>query len=359
MFQERNATASRNGLTSRRTGSVPRESRLHTRESAGDTAGFLCLNAGTVLSLNGSTNDLKQESDRQSNGESHGESLSGSAGERAGPSPADANVVVRRRRRWLAAILGLFLPGMGYLMAGRTLVGVALALSVPVVPLLVLAAGILGTPTGAVIYVVSLAAIVVVPAIHVVLMRRWTATIRSRGRTALRYAAFIALVLFAQLALSNWAKAVAGETCVRAVRNEGQSMLPTLLPGDRLVVNACRPVTVRPGHLALFALPHKPSARMIKRVVAMGGDTVQITETAILVNSRVFMTFESPASPNQIIGPLLVPPDSLYVVGDYLRNSADSRHFGAVPSSHVLGYAVYVLYSPAGGLGRLFQSLTP
>jgi signal peptidase I len=338
---------------------APRERRFHTEEPADDTAGFLCLNAGTVLSVNESTNDLKQEWSRQSRGESHGESLVESAGQPAGPSPVDANVVVRRRRRWLAAILGLFLPGMGYLMAGRTLVAVALALSVPVVPLLVLGAGILGTPTGAVIYVVSLAAIVVAPAIHVILMRRWTATTGPRGRTVLRYAAFIALVLFAQLGLSNWVKTVAGETCVRVVRNEGQSMLPTLLPGDRLVVNACRPVTVRPGHLALFALPRKPSASMIKRVVAMGGDTVQVTENAILVNSRVFMTLESPASPNQIIGPLLVPPNSLYVVGDYLRNSADSRHFGAVPSSNVLGYAVYVLYSPAGGFGRLFQSLTP
>jgi signal peptidase I len=305
-----------------------------------------------------SINDLKNDSNRQSDGESYGGSLAGS-GEPAGPPPADANVVVPRRRRWVAAILGLFLPGMGYLIAGRTLLGVALALSVPVVPLLVLGAGILGTPTGAVIYVVSLAAIVVVPAIHVALMRRWTATTRSRGRAALRYAAFIALLLFSQLALSNWAKAVAGETCVRVMRNDGQSMLPTLLPGDRLVVNACRPVTVRPGHLALFAVPHKPSARMIKRVVAKGGDTVQVTETAILVNTRVFMTLESPASPNQMIGPLVVAPESLYVVGDYLRNSADSRHFGAVPSSHMLGYAVYVLYSPTGGFGRLFQPLTP
>lgn len=309
-----------------------------------------------MLSLNESTNDLKQEWSRQSNGESHSESFAGLAGQPAGPPPEDANVVVRRRR-WLAAILGLFFPGMGYLMAGRTRVAVALALSVPVVPVLILGAGILGTPTGAVIYVVSLAAIVVVPAIHVVLMRRWTATTRPRGRTALRCAAFIALVLFAQFALSDWATAVLGETCVRVVRNEGQSMLPTLLPGDRLVVNTCRPGTVRPGHLAMFALPHKPSARMIKRVVATGGDTVQVTETAILVDGRVFRMFESPASPNQIIGPLLVPPDSFYVVGDYLRNSADSRHFGAVPSSHMLGYAVYVLYSPAGGLGRLFQSL--
>lgn len=264
-----------------------------------------------------------------------------------------------RRRRWVAAILGLVLPGMGYLIAGRTLVGVALALCVPVVPLLALGAGILGTPTGAVIYVLSLAAVVVVPAIHVAMMRRWAASTRSRGQTALRYAAFVALVLFAQLVLSNWATTVAGETCVRVMRNEGQSMVPTLLPGDRLVVNACRPATVRPGHLALFALPHKPSARMIKRVVAMGGDTVQVTENAILVNSHVFLRFESPAAPNQIIGPLVVAPDSLYVVGDYLKNSADSRHFGAVPSSHILGYAVYVLYSPTGGFGRLFQSLTP
>lgn len=293
---------------------------------------------------------------QQSHGASDGESPAGSAGQPSESSPGNARGA-GRRRRWLAATLGLFLPGMGYLMAGRTLAAVALALSVPVLPVLVLGAGILGTPAGAVTYAALLAAIVVVPAVHVVLMRRWTATIRPRGRTALRYAAFVALVLFAQFALSDWAKAAAGETCVRVVRNEGQSMVPTLLPGDRLVVNTCRPVTVRPGHLAIFAVPHKPSARMIKRVVARGGDTVQVTETAILVNSRVFMTLESPAAANQIIGPLLVPPDSLYVVGDYLRNSADSRHFGAVPSSHMLGYAVYVLYSPAGGLGRLFQSL--
>jgi signal peptidase I len=296
-------------------------------------------------------NESHKDTNGESVGNSNGDAIDGSVGE--------SNGGARRPRRWLAVILGLFLPGLGYFYMGRTRLAVAAALVIPVLPMVLLGVGILGTPAGVLIFLAMLVAFVAGPAIHVVRMRRWTRPPRTRGQSILRYVAFLALVFTSQFLLSDWVKERALRTCVRVMKNSGQSMLPTLLPEDRIVVNTCRPVTVRAGHLAMIARPDKPTALMIKRVVGTGGDTVQITETSVLVNNRVFMTLESPVSRTMTYGPVTLEPDTFFVIGDYLANSADSRHFGAVPATHMLGYASYVLISPIGGIGRTFESLTP
>ncbi len=116
-------------------------------------------------------------------------------------------------------------------------------------------------------------------------------------------------------------------------------MLPTLRPGDRVLVWRRSGQRVRAGRLVVFHLTHARSARtsrttrtewMIKRVVAAGGDRLPRS------------------SPFPPLG--VVPPGALVVRGDNAAASYDSRHFGLLPAAQVLGEVV-VLRSRLARLG--------
>jgi signal peptidase I len=260
----------------------------------------------------------------------------------------------RRPRPLVAALLGLLAPGLGYLIAGSVKRAIWAALLVPLIPIAMLGVGVHSTPTGAIVIALTLVALIVGPAIHVVrLCRRMPPSPpRSRRRSILRYGLFIAFVFVWDGAISWGRRTVVQHMCVRVMRINGSSMEPTLASGDWVVVDSCRPHGVKPGHLALFGLPTKPSALMIKRVVGTFGDTVQITENAIIVNNRVVSTSPQPVGANQVYGPVTVRLQSYFVMGDNPVASSDSRHFGAVDQSLMHGFALYVLWSARDGFGR-------
>lgn len=100
---------------------------------------------------------------------------------------------------------------------------------------------------------------------------------------------------------------------VRRVEVVGDSMLPALRPGDRLLV--LRPAPARPGDVVAVADPRLPARIMVKRVAAVGAEGVT-------------------------------------VLGDNPAASTDSRHFGPLASDAVRG-RVFYRYFPASRRGRL------
>ena len=80
----------------------------------------------------------------------------------------------------------------------------------------------------------------------------------------------------------------------------------------------------------------------IKRVVAVGGDTVQVRDLTLYVNGRAraepYLHDHNPTSMSDY-GPYRVPPNDLFVMGDNRGDSQDSRVFGAIPKSSVVGQA--------------------
>ena len=114
---------------------------------------------------------------------------------------------------------------------------------------------------------------------------------------------------------------------VRLVRVtvRGTSMLPTLRPGDRVLVRRTSARSVRRGDLVVFAPPREPDPSwMIKRVLAAPGDPVPRDEVPLLWTYRE----------------ALVPRDRVVVIGDNPDHSYDSRQFGYVPARTLLGVVV-------------------
>src|SRR6266508_4095241 len=100
------------------------------------------------------------------------------------------------------------------------------------------------------------------------------------------------------------------------VEVEGESMAPTLEPGDYLV--AARSRRFRRGSLVVVEHPDRPGYEMVKRVVATPGERVE----------------------DRILG-----TDEYWVIGDNEDRSTDSRTFGPVPSDSIKG-RVLIRYGP-------------
>jgi signal peptidase I len=159
-----------------------------------------------------------------------------------------------------------------------------------------------------------------------------------------------------------------------------ESMLPTIEINDRVMISKLnyRFGEPRRGDIVVFISPFNdeiddesiPEAvirhileaigiqtasaeDLIKRVVAVGGDTVEIRGGLLVVNGEEAdepYLLETGGMPD--FSPVVVPADSVFVMGDNRAVSYDSRRFGAIPNDHLLGEAVLRIW-PLSRLGAV------
>jgi signal peptidase I len=104
---------------------------------------------------------------------------------------------------------------------------------------------------------------------------------------------------------------------------------------------------------SLFGFPTGNSQDFIKRVIAVGGDTVEGRGGVVYVNDEpVDDPYISEGVQTSDFGPVEVPDGQIFVMGDNRTNSEDSRNFGPVDEDKVVGRAFVLIWPPAdvGGL---------
>jgi len=142
------------------------------------------------------------------------------------------------------------------------------------------------------------------------------------------------------------------------VKVEGTSMMPGISDQERIFVNKYEyklgAGNIHRGDLIVFHYPKDPRESYIKRVVGLPGDTVEIQEGDVYVNSR---KLDEPYVPDEYrdhdsIPLQKVPPDDYFVLGDHRNSSSDSRSWGFVGRNRIYGRAVLV-YWPFEKIGPL------
>ena len=126
---------------------------------------------------------------------------------------------------------------------------------------------------------------------------------------------------------------------LQPIRVHADSMLPTLHSGDEVVID---PVTLvlRAPHRGELVVANSPNGGLVvKRVAAIGGDTVGIEDGVLVVNGkeRREQYVDYPSIDGVYFGPVDVPRGAVFLLGDNRGNSEDSRDFGAVPDDEVIG----------------------
>lgn len=119
-------------------------------------------------------------------------------------------------------------------------------------------------------------------------------------------------------------------------------MLPTLRPGDRVLVNrlAYRWRPPRRGELVVFRHPEQPGLHTIKRLIGLPGERVALQDGQILVDGRT-LTDPFGAGLGSYPEPFewWLGPAEYVVLGDNRAESRDSRHFGPLAAELVVGRA--------------------
>lgn len=140
----------------------------------------------------------------------------------------------------------------------------------------------------------------------------------------------------------------------RTVGVRGESMINTLQNDDRLIVTHLF-YTPKQGDIVVLELPELFDTPIIKRVIATGGQTVNILDDGTVeVDGQVLQEdyIHDLTSPKNGEFPLEVPEGYVFVMGDNRVDSRDSRDFGCVDEHHILGKAVLRIY-PASSFGLI------
>ncbi len=176
----------------------------------------------------------------------------------------------------------------------------------------------------------------------------------SRGRTAVEYAVLAAVAIAVALLIQAF--------LVKPYRIPSESMQDTLQIGDRVLVDRISWRFTEPerGDVVVFHPPFEGPV-LIKRIVGMPGDTLELREGRVLVNGqplgepyvRRIGDIPVPTEPFgnglpwSLDAPYLVPPGNYFVMGDNRIDSGDSRDFGPVSRGQLVGSAFARYWPPA------------
>jgi signal peptidase I len=182
--------------------------------------------------------------------------------------------------------------------------------------------------------------------------------------TAREYFESIVIAVILALFVRTWV--------VQAFKIPTGSMENNLLIGDHLLVNkfvsgptatsierSLLPVRdPRRGEVVVFKYPNEPERDFIKRVIGLPGDTVELRNKKVYINGEPvdepYVHFLEPASESQEVtsfdvreryGPVQVPANQYFVMGDNRDNSQDSRYWGFLPRDYIKGRALMIYWS--------------
>ncbi|HKH48824.1 MAG TPA: signal peptidase I [Thermoanaerobaculia bacterium] len=172
------------------------------------------------------------------------------------------------------------------------------------------------------------------------------------------------------------------------------SMEDTLLVGDHLFVNrfiygpavtglekALPSRGIQRGDIVVFRAPENPNLDLVKRCVGVPGDTITVQAKQLYINGKAVddasyavhkdpitfseLSFSDQGRLRDNFGPVTVPPDHFFCMGDNRDNSNDSRYWGMLPRHLVKGRALFIYWSNGGptddgewrGLGSKLRQL--
>jgi signal peptidase I len=301
----------------------------------------------------------------------------------------DTEQTGNKRFAWLAVVLSIVMPGVGHVYCGKftrgLVFGLLYGLAIPVV------LGLLayGSPASTVVFgflmIAAAFGVVIAAAVD-------TYRIVRRTRPDYQPKAYNHTTIYVLIGLMIQGSSVGYALHVRsslfeAFRVPAASEYPNIVPGDRILADktAYRKTDPQVGDIVLFRPPNENwRIHYIKRIVALGGETVEMKDGVLYVNDKplprrqisagstqiggqngpgpdrtiqgdvfaetngsvtykVFLTADRPGAVTDF-DKITVPQHHCFVLGDNRNYSLDSRHFGPLPYANIAGRIDYIYW---------------
>ncbi|MBC3898370.1 signal peptidase I [Acetobacterium malicum] len=127
---------------------------------------------------------------------------------------------------------------------------------------------------------------------------------------------------------------------------QGSSMFPTLVEGDRLIVNKIGYTIGEPDYGDIVILSYSDSVEYVKRVIGKGGDTIEIKDMVVYRNGEPLSEDYINTDPYEDFSEVTVPTGTYFVMGDNRANSSDSRYssLGFVERDAIDGKVIFRIW---------------
>jgi len=127
---------------------------------------------------------------------------------------------------------------------------------------------------------------------------------------------------------------------------QGSSMFPTLVEGDRLIVNKIGYTIGEPDYGDIVILSYSDSVEYVKRVIGKGGDTIEIRDMVVYRNGEPLSEDYINTEDYEDFSKVTVPNGTYFVMGDNRANSSDSRYssLGFVERDAIDGKVIFRIW---------------
>jgi signal peptidase I len=232
------------------------------------------------------------------------------------------------RKKWLAVVMGLSMPGMGQIYNGELVKGIS-------VFIIFLALYIVGFQFTVLLsdrllmvgVICTLAVTITIYAIATIGAFRKAKKLNAADQPTRfnRWYFYVAVWMLGYVLISGAVYDYVRHNFIEAFKIPSASMEPAVMHGDRVLADktAYRRMAPKKGDIIIFVFMDDRSKRYMKRIEALPGDTIALAD-----GTRQ-----------------MVPHGSIYVLGDNRENSNDSRKFGFVPLSDVIAKVRQIYYS--------------
>ena len=261
------------------------------------------------------------------------------------------------RKAWVAGLLSFFTIGLGHIYAGEVKKGIILYFCQGLILAILLPLLIVKPNIYALLFALILGLVYFLYSLIDAIKTAKSNSVSYFLKKFNKWYIYLGCWVLASFVVQPIVETFTKNNTIKAYKIPSGAMIPTLLVGDHILVNRFIYKANKPerSDIIVFEYPEDPSKDFIKRLVAIEGDIVEIKNKKLFVNGilqnenfvihKENNIFTASQNPRDNFGPITVPNNSLFFMGDNRDNSFDSRFWGFVDKSKIKGKAVSLYWS--------------